>query len=102
MKEKRFFNQEQRQSASHVCEMGDPLTPCVSPKLEADHATAYSKGGQTEIDNLIMLCTVHHAVKHCMDEEPYAAQLVVNRMTEQEYEAYATVMRGLSYPYPQR
>lgn len=47
--------------------------------LEADHVQPVSKGGETEEENLELLCPEHHAVKHQLDEEPWAVRLIRSR-----------------------
>lgn len=53
---------------------------CPEIKVEADHAQPFSKGGLTEPENLLALCIVHHYGKHLLDEEPYSARLIMERM----------------------
>lgn len=79
----RFFD---RGDKAPQCEAYvDKYTQCPATyRLEADHVQPWSKGGQTEADNLITLCVVDHFIKHALDEEPYSARLIQNRMSPEE------------------
>lgn len=48
--------------------------------LEAHHMDSFSKGGETEADNMLLVCLFHHAMAHLIADEPWAAKLVQKRM----------------------
>lgn len=81
----RFFSRKQREEhaevVGHQCEWEvEKFQRCEETYVEADHLQPFSKGGKTELDNLIFLCLRHHASKHELDEEPYSAELIRKRM----------------------
>lgn len=44
--------------------------------LEADHVQSVASGGETSDDNLQILCVIHHALKHFLDGEFGASNLI--------------------------
>lgn len=64
-KERRFFNREERDNRSKVCEMGACGEPCKH-KLEADHVVSWYKGGRTEEEPLSERQVIYDLLK----EEP--------------------------------
>lgn len=84
----RFFSKQQK--AEHAKEVGwqcefyiDPYNRCPeNGYLEADHIEAHSNGGETEEDNLMLLCIYHHMVKHLISDEPWAARLIQKRIDQ--------------------
>lgn len=61
---------------------------CGRTPVEFDHAQPYGKGGQTVEENAIASCRPHHAIKHLLDNEAYAARLIESRMTQAELAMY--------------
>ena len=46
---------------------------CQTPaeRCDIDHLTAWSQGGTTSLDNLVVLCEAHHRLKHTPDKTVY-------------------------------
>ena len=46
---------------------------CQTPaeRCDIDHLTAWSQGGTTSLDNLVVLCETHHRLKHTPDKTVY-------------------------------
>lgn len=78
--------------------MGACQGNCPSRQLEADHVTPWYKGGNTEENNLLVLGTVCHAIKHLLDEDYASCRLIYNRMSKEERDMFIIVASGLSYP----
>ncbi len=60
----RYFSAAQKELAAavqHVCQ--DPECHRPFNLLQADHLLAWSKGGETNIDNILMLCEYHNMKK---------------------------------------
>lgn len=82
----RFFTREQKyehaKEAGWQCEFYiDKYTRCPETGyLEADHIDSFSTGGETDADNLMLLCIYHHMVKHLISDEPWAANLIKKRI----------------------
>ena len=89
----RFFSKKQKQEHSSAvgegCEWETSKGQrCENKRIEADHVVPFSKGGETEEENMLMSCLVHHALKHLLDGETYSANLIKRRMTPQELQDY--------------
>lgn len=80
-----FFSQSQRKDhdaeVGHQCEWDvEKFHRCEETSgLEADHVQPVSKGGETVAENMEWLCLRHHAEKHDLDEEHYAAKTIRGR-----------------------
>ena len=91
MERPRFFSRQQKIEHQEVVGEGCEVyvlkgERCQRTRVEADHVQPFSKGGETEGDNLSILCIIHHAWKHWLDGEWYSAKLIKNRMTQEEQE----------------
>jgi hypothetical protein len=86
----RFFSREQKEEhgrdiGGYGCEFNiEKFERCEGGHIEADHLLPHSKGGETDADNLLLSCKPHHFWKHFIDEEPWAANLILNRMGDDE------------------
>lgn len=85
----RFFNSEQRQIRADeiggyhseiVDEYGEPYPG----RIEAHHIDKHHDGGKTEIENMLLVDIVSHAILHLISDDTYSFRLVVARMTEDE------------------
>lgn len=101
MSERRFYTKKEKTDRSLECEMKACGGNCKA-RLEADHVTSWYKGGRTTEDNLLVLGVVCHALRHLMDEEYFACNLIYGRMTEEEKDQFMKLAEGLSYPLPKR
>lgn len=88
MERPRFFSKKQKQEHRELvgdqCEWETENGRCENKRLEADHVVPFSKGGETEEENFLLSCIVHHYIKHLLDGETYSSRLIANRMTEEE------------------
>jgi 5-methylcytosine-specific restriction endonuclease McrA len=87
----RFFSSDQRREhdelVGHQCEgYIEKGMRCTEEYIEADHLVPYSKGGETETDNMLWLGKICHAIKHFLDGETGSARLIKKRMSEDEKE----------------
>lgn len=87
----RFFSKKQKQEHSSAvgegCEWETSKGQrCENKRTEADHVVPFSKGGETDEENMLISCLVHHVIKHTLDEEPWSANLIKKRMTPEEKE----------------
>jgi hypothetical protein len=100
MTERRFFTKKEKDDKSIECEM-HACEVCKS-KLEADHVLSWYKGGRTTEDNLLVLGVVCHALRHLMDEEYFACNLIIGRMTDEEKDQFLKIAESMSYPIPKK
>jgi 5-methylcytosine-specific restriction endonuclease McrA len=89
MERPRFFSlqqkREHRETVGDNCEWETSKGQrCENTRLEADHVVPFSKGGETESDNILLSCLPHHAIKHLLDGEPWSYRLILSRMSESE------------------
>ena len=91
MERPRFFSLQQKRE--HRETVGDNCEAYISkgercPEVitEADHIIPYSKGGETDSDNLQLLGLICHSIKHFLDGEVNSARLVKRRMNKEQQE----------------
>lgn len=86
----RFFSKEQ--SDEHAQEIGGYHSELIDPdtrqpypgRIERHHIDSYGSGGETEVENLMFLDIVSHAIIHLISDEPWAFKLIVRRMNEEQ------------------
>jgi hypothetical protein len=87
----RFFNREQRQIRAdeiggYHSEIVDENGIPYPGRIEAHHIDKYHDGGKTEIENMLLVDIVSHAILHLISDDPYSFRRVVSRMTPEEKE----------------
>ena len=86
----RFFDREQRQQHAEEiggwhCEMlQEDQSQCEHLPLEAAHMDAWSNGGETVEDNLLLLCLPHHYIQHLIQDERGSALAIHGRMSDDD------------------